>query len=290
MPRLAARLLRKVFHRILFAGIESCTVAEMNWDLESIELKRRSSLSRYLLAVLLVILGWLIREMSTRISHDLPLIGMPYAVFFAAYFGGVGPGLFATILAVVVTAYHVPPERSLHVQSYVDQVRLISFLGLGTLISLLSERARRMQMRTAANELALSESRYLTLIYQSPEPMLVLKDGIIRVVNTPMVLLLGPIRRQGLLNEPLVDFVYPEDKELLRLWLSELQPGALARSPAHVRFVRLDGQIIETMVAAEAFESAAGRSVQVTFSEARTLLLGADETPEGPEAVLREAR
>jgi K+-sensing histidine kinase KdpD len=265
-------------------------VREMNWDLESGQLKKRSVSTRYLFAVLVVILAWLVREMSFRVSHELPLIGMPYAVFFAAYFGGVGPGLFATILAVLVTAYHLPPEHSWHVESYVDQLRLVSFLGLGILISLLSERARRMQVRAAANELALSESRYLTLIYQSPEPILVLREGIIRILNTPMVLLLGPIRRQGLLNEPLIDFVHPDDKELIKLWLSEMRPGATARSPARVRFVRLDGQIIEAMAAAEVFESAAERSVQITLSEARSLLIPTEEPPARQETLLTVAR
>jgi PAS domain-containing protein len=262
----------------------------MNWDSASLELKKGSSFSRYLLAVLLVILGWLVREMSTRVSHELPLIGMPYAVFFAAYLGGVGPGLFATLLAAAVTAYHLPPQHTLRVENYVDQVRIISFLGLGALISLLSERARRMQMRAAANELALSESRYLTLIYQSPEPILVLKDGLIGVLNTPMVLLLGPIRRQGLLNEPLADFVHPDDKELVRLWLSEMQPGGPARSPARVRFVRLDGQIIEAIVAAEVFDSGTGRSMQITMSEARSLLSPGEEAPSRQEPVPSYAR
>jgi PAS domain-containing protein len=258
----------------------------MNWDLESLQLRKRSVPARYLFSVLLVIIAWLVREMSSRISHELPLIGMPYAVFFAAYFGGVGPGLFATILAVLANAY----EHSWRVETYVDQVRLISFLGLGTLISLLSERARRMQMRVAANELALSESRYLTLIYQSPEPILVLREGIIRILNTPMVLLLGPIRRQGLLNEPLIDFVHPDDKELVKLWLSELRPGAMARSPARIRLVRLDGQILEAIAAAELFQSATERSVQVTLSEVHSLLIPTEEPPATQETLLSVPR
>ena len=257
----------------------------MNSDPLSFELQKRSRLSRYLLAVVLVAAGWFVRELSTRVNQQMPLIGMPFAVFFAAYFGGVGPGLFATILAALITAYHLPPQGSLHVENYVDQVRLISFLGLGTLISLLSERARRMQMRVAAHELALSESRYLTLIYQSAEPILVSRDGIIRILNTPMVSLLGPIRRQGLLNEPLIDFVHPDDGELVLLWLSEMRPG-LARAPSRLRFVRLDGQIIEAMVTAEAFESGTGRSVQVSLSEARSVLIPEKEPPSQQEPVL----
>jgi hypothetical protein len=100
-----------------------------------------------------------------------------------------------------------------------------------------------------------------------------------------MVSLLGPIRRHGLLNEPLIDFVHPEDKELVKTWLSNLHPG-LTRSPARVRFVRLDGQIVEAMVSLEVFESGGGRSVQVTLSEARSVLLPGTDTRSEPDAAL----
>ncbi len=255
-------------------------VSSMIWESDPLQPKRRSVPVRYLLAVLFVVLGWAVREMATRVGKDLPLIGMPFAVFFAAYVGGIGPGLLATGLAVLFTALVVPPTWSLHVSNYVDQVRLISFSGLGILISLLSERAHRLQMRAAANELALSESRYLTVIYQSVEPILVLKDGVIRVLNTSMVALLGPIRRQGLLNEPLVDFVHPDDRELVKLWLADLRPG-LTRSPSRLRFVRLDGQIVEAVVSLEVFAAGGAPSVQVTLSEARSVLLPGTEPPTG---------
>lgn len=253
----------------------------MIWDTESVLPKKKSAVLRYGVAIMLVIVALICRQMTTRIGADLPMLFMPFAVLFAAYFGGVGPGLLATVLAVLVTAFRLPPHGTLHVANYVDQVRLISFLGLGTLISLMSERANRLQLRSIANELALSESRYLTVIYQSVDPILVLHDGIIRVLNTSMVSLLGPIRRQGLLNQPMIDFVHPEDQELVKAWLSNLRPG-LTRSPARLRFVRLDGQIVEAIVSLEVFESGGGRSVQVTLSEARSVLLPGEGTPSEP--------
>jgi PAS domain-containing protein len=243
------------------------------WEPEPSQAKHRSPLFRYTVAVVIVLVGLAIRRsIHSTVMTDLPLLGMPFAVFFAAYFGGIGPGILATALAALIAAWDMPPAASLAVSSFRDQVRIVSFLTLGILISLLSERARRLQARFAAHELALSESRYLTLVYQSAEPMLVLTNGIIGVLNTPMVEILGPIRRQGLLHEPLLDFVHPDDKKLAQLWLSDLRPGA-SKSPSPLRFVRLDGAVIEAMVALEVFESSGRRRIQVTLSEARSVIL-----------------
>jgi K+-sensing histidine kinase KdpD len=231
----------------------------------------RSPLSRYVLAVILVGLAAAIRHVTTQLNDAMPLLLMPFAVFFAAYLGGVGPGLLATGLAVLFGAIILPPPWSLSVAKFSDQVRLVALSALGILISLLSERARRLQARAAANELALSESRYLTLIYQSSDPILVIKDGIITVINTAMVYLLGPIRRKGLLGQPFSDFVHPDDKALVSFWLADVRAG-LTRAPARLKFVSLGGNVIEAGLALEVFEAAAGRTVQVTFSEARTIL------------------
>jgi K+-sensing histidine kinase KdpD len=227
---------------------------------------------RYALAVVLVVLAAVIRHNVTRLGTELPMVGMSFAVFFSAYFGGIGPGLLATFFAGMIGAIILPPHWSFKIEKFSDQVRLVSFMCLGILISLLSERARRLQARAAANELALSESRYLTLIYQSSDPILVLRDGIITVINTELVYLLGPIRRQGLLGQPFLDFVHPDDQALVNVWLADVRTG-LTRAPSRLRFVSLGGSVIEATLALEVFESAAGRTVQITFSEARTVLL-----------------
>jgi hypothetical protein len=223
---------------------------------------------RYTLAVVFVLVSLGIRRaIHSTVTTDLPLLGMPFAVFFAAYFGGIGPGILATALAAAIAAWEMPPASSFGVSSLTDQVRLVSFLSLGILISLLSERARRLQARFNAHELALSESRYLTLVYQSAEPILVLTNGVIGVLNTAMADFLGPARRQGLLHEPLLNFVHADDKKLMQLWLTDLPPGA-SKSPSSLRFVRLDGAVVEAMVAVEVFESCGQRRIQMTLSEA----------------------
>lgn len=240
----------------------------MTWQPGPPHSKRMSPLVRYMLAVVFVLVSLAIRRsIHSAVMTDLPLLGMPFAVFFAAYFGGIGPGILATALAALIAAWEMPPAASFGVSKLTDQVRLVSFLSLGILISLMNERARRLQARFNAHELALSESRYLTLVYQSPEPILVLTSGVIGVLNTPMVELLGPGRRQGLLHEPLLNFVHPDDRKLMQLWLTDLRPGA-SKSPSPLRFVRLDGAVVEAMVALEVFESAGQRRIQVTLSEA----------------------
>jgi PAS domain-containing protein len=244
---------------------------------------RLAPLTRYALAVGLVLAGLTIRRsLSGWLGQSAPLFPMPFVVFLAAYLGGIGPGLLATVLAALITAFlFFEPIGTLHITKATDQFIMMTFLALGVLISVQIERTRRLYEKTLAAELALSESRYLNLIYQSPDPILVVCGGVIQVINTPMVELLGPIRRQGLLAQPLLDFVFPGDKELLSQWLTEAR-GKLHRTPAPIRFVRLDGQVIEATINADVSQGQGEKKTQLTLLNVRSVLI--PEMPSGEPA------
>lgn len=254
-------------------GVEYRGLASMTQDMPRPR-PRAAPLTRYALAVCLVLAGLAIRRsLNGWLGQSAPLFPMPFVVFLAAYLGGIGPGLLATGLAALVTAFLIlAPIGTFHITKVTDQFIMMTFLALGVLISVQIERTRRLYEKTLAAELALSDSRYLNLIYQSPDPILVVCDGLIQVINTPMVDLLGPIRRQGLLGQPLLDFVFPADKELLSQWLTETW-GKLHRTPAPVRFVRLDGQVIEATVNADASQGQGEKKTQLTLLNARSVLI-----------------
>jgi PAS domain S-box-containing protein len=75
------------------------------------------------------------------------------AVLIAAYLGGFGPGLLATVVSVLTaTFFLVEPHYSFAINSGSDAVALVVFLLIGVIISGLMESLERSRRRLAANE------------------------------------------------------------------------------------------------------------------------------------------
>jgi PAS domain S-box-containing protein len=73
------------------------------------------------------------------------------AVLLAAWLGGPGPGLFATLLsALVITRLYLPSTPSLMVRDPADLIGLLVFLGVGVLFSAVNARLLAAQRRAEA--------------------------------------------------------------------------------------------------------------------------------------------
>jgi signal transduction histidine kinase/uncharacterized protein YigA (DUF484 family) len=100
----------------------------------------RSPLLRYGVACVAVALAT-----ATKVMLD-PALGdhSPFLLFFgavmvAAWFGGMGPALLATVASALVAAYFFfPPDYSFAVANYGDRIRLLAFVFEAGLISMLS--------------------------------------------------------------------------------------------------------------------------------------------------------
>src|ERR1700680_1598599 len=77
-------------------------------------LSKQSAISRYAVAILSVAVAAVVAQILTVFLHTEPIASsMISAVMFAAWFGGFGPGLLATALAVLAIHYYlVPPLNS----------------------------------------------------------------------------------------------------------------------------------------------------------------------------------
>jgi PAS domain S-box-containing protein len=106
------------------------------------------------------------QALTMRSGPGLPTYLLFYpAVITVALVGGIGPGVLATVLAVVAVAYWIlPPVGQLAVAFPMDRLGLVIFLGMGLCISLGAELFRRYRNKAAAydHEAALrsSEARY----------------------------------------------------------------------------------------------------------------------------------
>jgi PAS domain S-box-containing protein len=83
------------------------------------------------------------------------------AVMVAALLAGFGPGLLATVLTGLTTAYWILPPEGFFIASPVDRVGLVLFAGMGLFMSTVSELYRLDRHKAAAydREMALRETR-----------------------------------------------------------------------------------------------------------------------------------
>jgi PAS domain S-box-containing protein len=95
---------------------------------------------RYGTAVAAVLAALLLKLLiAAQTQFATPFLLFLGAVLFSSWFGGIGPGLLATLLAVVSADYFfLPPLHSLAGYSREQASRILQFIGEGTFISLLS--------------------------------------------------------------------------------------------------------------------------------------------------------
>ena len=112
-------------------------------------------LAHYVFALMAVAAAFLLRAGLARLAGgSLPTYITFYpAVMLAALFGGVGPGLLATVAAALGVDYVIlPPQESFAVASLADAVGLAFFTGMGVFMSVVAELYRRARQQAAAYE------------------------------------------------------------------------------------------------------------------------------------------
>ncbi|MBD3883674.1 PAS domain S-box protein [Phormidium tenue FACHB-886] len=121
---------------------------------------RQTLLSRYSVAVLASLLALLVRFLLVPVLGDeAPLLVFIMPVMFSAWYGGLGPGLLAMGLSVLVgTYFFVLPNFSLSVLEWANSVRILIFIIEGILISWLNEALIKSRQRAEKTTLALQES------------------------------------------------------------------------------------------------------------------------------------
>ena len=118
----------------------------------------------YMIAVVAVVVAFLLRQaMVGHLGAELPhYITFYPAVMLVAILAGLGPGLLATVVAALLTAYWIlPPQGQFAIAKTSDAIALILFSGMGTFISVVAERYRQARRKAAAydKELALRETQ-----------------------------------------------------------------------------------------------------------------------------------
>ena len=132
-----------------------------------------SGFSAYAFALLVTILMVALRlSLSPILGYQLPFVTLFLALFFAAWRGGLGPTLLATIVGLMSGHYlFFPPTLTV---SFHDPVAVLGaglFFASGVAVGILGESRLRVQARAqqAALQAQKSQERYRTLIEQTSE-------------------------------------------------------------------------------------------------------------------------
>lgn len=147
----------------------------------------RSPLLRYGAAAAAVVVAAVIKAaLAPALGNESPFLLFFGAVIVAAWFGGVGPSVFATLAAAFISAYYFfPPQFSLRLDSHGDRVRLATFVVEALLVGLISAALYAARRRAEESERALqAEVEERTRLYQNSEIRRREAEGLARAART----------------------------------------------------------------------------------------------------------
>ncbi|MCP9496305.1 MAG: PAS domain S-box protein [Pyrinomonadaceae bacterium MAG19_C2-C3] len=200
-------------------------------------------LLRYGCALLSVALIIICRSLLQPVLvEQAPLLLFTLAVMTSAWYGGLGPGLLATSLSTFAGVYFfIEPIHSLVIYDPKDKAVMSLFVGIGVMISLLSQslHSSRRRVEEAARSLQESEDRYRRIVETAGEGIWMIDaEGRTSFVNLRMAEMLG-YARDEMIGKSSFDHIFDEDKaEAVRRFENKKHGDS---EPSDFRFRRKDG-------------------------------------------------
>ncbi len=110
-------------------------------------------------------------------------------------------------------------------------------LPSGEIVAIYSDVTDRMRMTAELNE---NEKRYRTVVNSADEAIVVVQDGMLRLVN-PMAVTMSGFSEQELLSKPILSLIHPEDRFMVEGRFHMLSQGETATSRYVFRLAAKDG-------------------------------------------------
>lgn len=101
------------------------------------------SLSYLLVFLVVTLFVWLKLTVLSGLSRETPFLFVLFSVFISAYYGGLGPGVLATLLSVLAIIYFfMPPFYSLSIFFRADLEVIVTYIVVGVGVSWLLEQLK----------------------------------------------------------------------------------------------------------------------------------------------------
>ena len=221
--------------------------------------------ARYAVAIGFVAIAVVLSEFVLSFQNRFPFLLFYPAVFCAAWYGGFGPGLLATVLSALCADYfQFEPRFSFAIARPSDQFAMAVFLVLGGLISWLGEMVLRANRRLEnyargiANQrdiwekraaeldrlnesLRQSEARYRSLAIATAQIVWTKNPEGEVVEDMPMWRAFTGKSEEELRGWGWVDSLHPEDRERTRaVWSEAVRAGSFYETEYRIR--KSDGE------------------------------------------------
>ncbi len=115
---------------------------------------------------------------------------------------------------------------------------------------LLKEIQEREQTQLSLRE---SEERYRQLVELSPDAIFIQCDGQFAFANSATAKLHGAKKPEELIGRAVIDFVHPDDREIVEQRMQKLRAGGIEAEWGELKLVRLDGRVIDIQAVAAPF-------------------------------------
>ena len=127
---------------------------------------------------------------------------------------------------------------------------LLAFIGLAAIAATTRRLKRHVRdLERSQHALAESEEGYRRLVDMSPDAVFVHVDGRFVFLNPAGCALLGAERPETLIGRAVLESVHPEDREAVATRAREVSAERKTSPLAQVRFVRLDGDVVDVEAA-----------------------------------------
>ena len=209
-----------------------------------------SQMQRYGVAILAVVLALLLMLL---LNPWVTMTKSPFVMFFgavmvSAWYGGMNPGVVATILSALLSAYFFIYPTFAPTLELADTVRLSLFVLEGVLISILcgALRTANQRLEVSLRKLQVSEQRYRRLIDTANEGIWTTNaTGRTDYINQRMTQMLG-YSGEEMLERSVFDFMDEASRIEAQQKIERCQQGN--KEQYDLRFRRKDGSDLWTIV------------------------------------------
>jgi len=214
----------------------------------------------YLLALLLTLATLLIHLMIGGINDEpLSIILFIPVILLSAYLGGLGPGLAATALSCLITAYFLlPPLYSFAISSPIHALQWVSLCVIGLFISALSEGLHWARRKAQASQ---QVSALLAAIVESSDDAIIGKDlqGIISSWNASAERMFGYTASE-IVGQPISLIIPPQRQDEEKMILARITRGERIDHFETVR-QRKDGSLIDVAITVSPISDSNGQII-----------------------------
>ncbi len=194
---------------------------------------------RYTLAVVTVGLSLLLTLLLRQILHTTPSLLFFAAVMFSSWYGGIGPGLLATVLSIFSISYFLLSPVFALSYALTD----ILLLGVFTLVALLTSWLNTARMQVE-EKLRQSEQQFRATFNQAAVGIAhVAENGQWLRVNQKLCDIIG-YTSEELLERSFQDITYPEDLDADIGYVRQVLASEIQTYSMEKRYIHKNGSLV----------------------------------------------